>query len=258
MPRVARRVSSTGIYHVIARGINRQKIFLDDNDCHKYLITLEQIIREEGCILLGYCLMGNHLHLLICAYSGESLSLAMKRTGTSYAWWFNWKYERTGHVFQDRFRSECVEDDSYLLVVIRYIHQNPVKAGLAREPEAYKWSSCSTYFGGKDYLPGLTSTDFILSLFDTEKSVAIEHFRKFMGEDSDDRCLEDCSAEQLKDSEAREKIVELLGNRSIGELQKMGRVERNSFLHRAKEIQGCSIRQIARITEIGYNIIYRA
>ncbi len=236
MPRVARRISSTGIYHVIARGINRQKIFLDDNDCHKYLTTLDQKIREEGCVLLGYCLMGNHLHLLINAHSSESLSLVMKRIGTSYAWWFNWKYERTGHVFQDRFRSECVEDDSYLLVVIRYIHQNPVKAGLVRKPESYKWSSCSPYYGGKDYLPGLTSTDFILSLFATEKSEAIRYFRKFMEEDSDDQCLEDRSEDRLSDSAVQEEVIKLLDNRSIDELRKMGRMERNTFLRRAKQI----------------------
>ena len=258
MPRIARQISATGIYHVIARGVNRQKIFLDDNDCHRYLITLEQIIREEGCVLLGYCLMVNHLHLLISACSGEILSRVMKRLGISYAWWFNWKYERSGHVFQGRFRSECVEDDSYLLTVIRYIHKNPVKAGVVRKAEHYKWSSCPVYYGGKDYLPGLTGTELVLSLFDKKKGDAIKHFKKFMEEESDDQCLEGYPAEPLKDNEVREELIKLLGKRSIGELRKMNRVEMNSFLRRAKQIKGCSLRQLVRITGIGYNIVHRA
>ncbi|NMD42133.1 MAG: transposase [Firmicutes bacterium] len=258
MPRTARKVSSTGIYHVIARGINRQKIFLDDNDCHRYLIALEQIIREEGSVLLGYCLMVTHLHLLINACSVEILSRMMKRLGISYASWFNWKYERNGHLFQGRFRSECVEDDSYLLTAIRYIHKNPVKAGLVRRAEQYRWSSCRTYYGGKDYLPGLIDTELVLSLFDKKRSDAIERFRKFMKEDSDDLCLKGYPTKRLKDNEVREELIKLLGNRSIGELQKLNRVEMNSILNRAKQIKGCSLRQLVRITGIGYNIVYRA
>lgn len=260
MPRFARRVSSTGIYHVVVRGVNRQKIFLDEEDCHQYLLTLLKIFKEEGAVLLGYCLMGNHLHLLIYVHSVNILSLVMKRIGTGYAWWFNKKYKRTGHLFQGRFKSEPVEDDRYLLVVIRYIHLNPVKAGLVRKPEAYRWSSCATYYGKRDYLTGLTGTDPILSLFDAGKSEAIQDFRRFMGEDSStDRCLgDDQPAVRPNDSELQREIVKLLGNRPVGELQKMGRKERNLFLRRVKKIEGCTLRQIARVTGLGYNIIYRA
>jgi putative transposase len=83
--------------------------------------------------------MSNHVHLLV-RENDDTISRIMSRIGTSYAKWYNQKY-RSGHVFQGRYGSECVEDDKYLLTVVRYIHSNPVKAGLVRELEAYSWSS---------------------------------------------------------------------------------------------------------------------
>lgn len=134
MPRQARMKSKTGIYHVIVRGISQQNIFHDEEDFMKYLEMLERVKKKSGFKLYGYCLMGNHVHLLIHE-SQDELSVVMKGLGISYAWWYNWKYKRTGHVFQDRYKSECVEDDTYLLTVIRYIHQNPVKAGMVTKPD---------------------------------------------------------------------------------------------------------------------------
>ena len=93
---------------------------------------------QVPAILYQYCLMDNHVHLLLKTGS-ESLSHLMKRIGVRYAAYFKWKYHRTGHLFQDRFRSEPVEDDSYLLAVYRYIVLNPVKAGLCEKPGAYPW-----------------------------------------------------------------------------------------------------------------------
>jgi putative transposase len=79
----------------------------------------------------------------------------MSRIGTSYAWWYNQKYDRSGHVFQGRFRSECVEDDAYLLTVVRYIHNNPVKAKIVYRAEDYHWSSIHAYYCGSDKPDGL-------------------------------------------------------------------------------------------------------
>jgi len=83
--------------------------------------------------------MANHVHLLV-KESNTDISILMKRFGVSYGYWYNWKYERRGHLFQDRFKSECIEDDAYLLTVIRYIHNNPVKAAIVHKPEQYRWS----------------------------------------------------------------------------------------------------------------------
>ena len=129
LARTERVRSSTGIYHVIQRGINRQVIFHEDEDFLRYLSTLERAKRECGCELYGYCLMSNHIHLLIREHSDIfTISNLIKKIASSYVHWYNRKYQRTGHLFEERFKSEVVEDDQYLLTVIRYIHQNPTKS----------------------------------------------------------------------------------------------------------------------------------
>ena len=141
------------------RGINRQDIFYDQGDYQRFLGTLGRV-RTDKFEVYGYCLMSNHVHLLIREKS-EEIPQIMKRIGTSYVWWYNRKYQRTGHVFQGRYGSECVEDDEYLLTVIRYIHQNPVKAGMISEPEDYRWSSIQAYYSEHEDPTGLTDTSFM-------------------------------------------------------------------------------------------------
>ncbi len=146
MPRVARRKSSTGIYHVILRGINHQTIFEDDEDYLRLLHTLEKYREKSGFTLYAYCLMGNHIHLLM-KEAAEDLGVIFKRIGASYVYQYNRKYRRRGPLFQGRFRSEVVEDDRYFLTVVRYIHQNPLRAGMVKEIANYPWSSYWEYVG---------------------------------------------------------------------------------------------------------------
>lgn len=144
MPRSARKLSNSGIYHVMLRGINHQQIFEDEEDNMIFIKTLKECKEKCGYKILAYCLMGNHVHLLIRNEDME-LGQIFKHIGVRYVHWYNTKYERTGHLFQDRFKSEPVEDDAYLITVIRYIHQNPVKAGICRNPEEYPYSSIHEY-----------------------------------------------------------------------------------------------------------------
>ena len=144
MPRQARRKSESGIYHIMLRGINRQVIFEDEEDNLKFLETLKNYKAVSGYKLFAYCLMSNHIHLLL-RVEKEYLDLIIKRIAGSYVYWYNWKYKRNGHLFQDRFKSEPVEDDAYFLTVIRYIHQNPIKAGLSKTIDDYKFSSYNEY-----------------------------------------------------------------------------------------------------------------
>lgn len=257
MPRNARQLSKTGIYHIIVRGINRQTIFFEDDDYQRYVETIGRFVADGDAILLGYCLMSNHVHLLI-QENNTAISKIMKKIGTSYAYWYNWKYERSGHVFQDRFKSENVEDDSYLLTVIRYIHRNPVKAGIVTNAEEYTWSSCRVYYGYKEYPPGLTQTSLILGMFAETTRQAIEGFRHYINEINEDKCLEDNSAKYLPDSEAIKVMIKLNNNESISKLSNMPKVERDQLLQRFKENEGLSLRQIARITGLGYQTVNRA
>ena len=144
MPRKVRRTCESGIYHVMLRGINRQRIFEDERDYRQFLSTLAKYRTVCGYTLLGYCLMPNHVHLLI-REGDEPLPTVFRRIGASYVYWYNGKYGRVGHLFQDRYKSEAVEDEAYLLTVARYIHQNPVKAGLCETPGKYLYSSYMDY-----------------------------------------------------------------------------------------------------------------
>ncbi len=138
------------------RGINRQQIFEDDEDYKKMLQTIADYKDKCSYQIYAYCLMPNHIHLLI-KEGKEDLGVAFKRIGASYVYWYNMKYERYGHLFQDRYKSEKVEDDKYLLTVLRYIHQNPIKAGIVEEAIKYKWSSYIEYISQKGIL---TDIDF--------------------------------------------------------------------------------------------------
>ena len=257
MPRTAREKSETGIYHVIVRGINRQDIFHDDEDRKRYLDTLKRITMENAAEILGYCIMSNHIHLII--KEGEAgISLLMKRLGASYAYWYNLKYQRTGHVFQDRFKSENVEDDSYLLTVMRYIHLNPVKAGIVNKPEEYIWSSCRAYYGYPEYPLDLTHVSLVLGLFAGQNEQAIKSMRMFEAEYNEDRCLEDTKKKRLNEDTAFNLITEKLNGCSISSLQQMPQTERRKAIKQLKNIKGLSIRQIVRITGLTYYEVYNA
>lgn len=144
MARSLRKKSSTGIYHVMLRGINGQPIFDEEEDRYRLLSTFYRYKRVSGFQLFAYCFMENHIHLLI-QENEETISQVVKRVSASYVYWYNRKYERSGYLFQGRFLSEVVENDSYFLTVLRYIHQNPVKAGLQKRVEDYQWTSYHCY-----------------------------------------------------------------------------------------------------------------
>ncbi|MGC4153034.1 MAG: transposase [Propionicimonas sp.] len=157
MPRRARQLSESGIYHVMLRGINRQAIFLDDEDHLRFLRHLSTTRERSGCHILAYCLMKNHVHLVLRTLD-EPVGQVVKRLAVRYAWWHNTKYGRIGHVFQDRFRSRPVEDDEYFITLLRYVWNNPVKAGIVGRPDQYRWSSLSRN--------ALVDQDVLLSLID--------------------------------------------------------------------------------------------
>jgi REP element-mobilizing transposase RayT len=140
MPRRARQLAESGIYHVMLRGVNRDALFLETGDYERFLQTLRVATEASGCHVLAYCLMTNHVHLVLRT-TQEPISAVIKRLGVSYSGWFNRKYGRVGHLFQDRFRSQAVEDDSYFVTLLRYVWNNPVEAGLVDRPEKYPWSS---------------------------------------------------------------------------------------------------------------------
>ena len=165
------------------RGNERKPVFLDEEDKNKFVKIMLQKRETTTSKLYAYCVMDNHVHMAIHEIeSGQPLDVLMKRIGISYAVYFNKKYKRVGHVFQDRFRSEVIEEEDYLLSVIRYIHQNPVKAGLPAGKE-YAWSSYSWYMGHSRQGPLLPEMESILDMLSLERISAIKQFRSFHAEE---------------------------------------------------------------------------
>ena len=140
MSRQARQLSESGIYHVMLRGVNREIIFLEDADRQRFLLALGAARDASGCKVLAYCLMENHVHLVLRS-GAEPIGSTVRRLGVRYVGWFNRKYDRVGHLFQDRFKSVPVDDDAHLITLLRYVWNNPVEAGLVDEPDEYPWSS---------------------------------------------------------------------------------------------------------------------
>lgn len=186
IPRQQRILSETGTYHVMMRGNERKNLFQGEEDKQWFLENLFDKKKETGFSVYAYCLMDNHVHLLI-KESQEGLATTMKRVNTSYAFYFNQKYNRVGHLFQDRFKSEPVEDEQYLMAVARYIHNNPVKAGMVDRLEQYRWSSYRSYLAPDKPESRNVDTAFILSFLSLNQEEAVHEFIRFsMETDSND------------------------------------------------------------------------
>ncbi len=145
MPRPLRIWFPGAIYHVIARGNNRQPIFFQPRDYLRYLHLLEEARMRYECEVWAYALMENHVHLMLRTGQNHPISKLVQWLHTSYTVCFNKRYERVGHLFQGRFKSQLVEVDTYCLELSRYIHLNPVRAHLVMAPEQYRWSSYRVY-----------------------------------------------------------------------------------------------------------------
>lgn len=257
MVRQARVRGENGVYHVMLRGVNRQDIFFDDGDYQRFLDILAQKKSEQQYEVYGYCLMSNHVHILLHEKT-DTISRIMSRVGTSYAWWHNQKYERSGHVFQGRYRSECVENNAYLLTVVRYIHNNPVKARIVRAAEDYRWSSSRVYYGYADHRPELTESTFILGIMHDERTKAIKRFRSFMQQENEDQCLDDRIKTRKTDGQVKDEIEAMMNGESIGKIITLEKVKRQEILKQIKRIEGVTQRQIARVTGISQNIVFKA
>lgn len=248
MPRKAREKSKSGIYHIMLRGNNRQTIFEDDEDRKIFLSHLEKCLNETGAIIYAWCLMNNHIHLMIQLVE-QDISLIMRKLGAKYVYWYNRKYDRVGNLFQDRFKSEQIEDEKYFLTVLRYIHQNPVKAGLCSNISDYRYSSYPEYI--KPQRRQLTDTSLALGM------MKIADLEKYHQERYDDKCLDIRNIKRINDNDAKEIILMLSGCNLVTQLKSMERETRNEIVCQLKE-QGLTIRQIERLTGINRGIIQRA
>ena len=245
MPRQARKKSESGIYHIMFRGINRQSIFGDEEDRERLFNTLINYKQQCGYQVYAYCFMDNHIHILL-KEGKEELPLVWKRIAGSYVYWYNLKYHRCGHLFQDRFKSEPVETDAYFLTVLRYIHQNPVKAGLCKAAEQYPYSSMREYLD----CPILADTDFALSMIAKEQLIAYHR------EENEDQCLDVSESPRLSDEDAKV-LLSQITQCDVVAFQHLDRETKTAYLQKLHQT-GVSIRQLSRLTGISKKVIERS
>lgn len=166
------------VYHITARGNRRAQIFADDRDREEFLKILSEVNRRFDTRCHAYCLMDNHYHLLL-ETPQANLSTAMRQLDGVYTQKYNWLHQKTGHVFQGRYKAIVVERDAYLLEVARYVVLNPVRAGLVCGPDKWLWSSYAATAGAERADASLT-TDWLLGQFDKSAAVAKIKYKDFV------------------------------------------------------------------------------
>ena len=231
MPRHSREQSATGIYHVMLRGVNRQSIFEDDGDCIMFISLLRNLVQrfdDKGrplpalCTIYAYCLMDNHIHLLVKEQT-ESISTVIKRIAVSYAYYFNRKYSRNGHLFQDRFKSEPVNDMAYFMTLMRYIHQNPVKAEMVGNIDNYRWSSWHEYASANISLSPICTVQSVFKRINQRELIELVSSPLEMFEDPLEKEDEKTVLHHVCDSEARDLLTKLCSDSNICVIQTFNR-----------------------------------
>lgn len=250
MPRTIRIECASNIYHVFNRGVGHQFIFEDDDDRIELLNRVVRLSSSLHVTVLAWVLMNNHVHFLLHA-SMASISVFMQRLQSAYASYFNERHHHLGHLFQGRFGSQGIESNEQLLAVMRYIHRNPVEAGLSKTLD-YAWSSYGEYLGQ----PRLCKVSFIFNMFDN--SVEFEKFHTAVanGHVASPGRREFCSVKP-NDKEALQIAEQEFGANWKDLILSQDKEFRNASLRKLKA-HGLSIRQIERMTGIGRGIIQRS
>lgn len=242
MPRRPREISESGFYHVIQRGNAHCLIFESDDDRKRMLMLLRRLSVECGFKVVCWCLMDDHVHLIIDALESD-FSAAMRDLFRRYAVYFNQEHERDGRLFQGRFQSKPIMDDAQLMATIHYIHQNPAAAGICTA-EKYRWSSLQECLG-KHYL---IDSSFVLELFD-----GIDGLLAYQ-DDPEHVVLPYSGNRGMTDQDAVDLACDLLGDDALRKLQSCGRAERDRSI-RALAHCGVPMSQIARLASVGIGTV---
>lgn len=242
MSRLSRNYSESGVYHILFRGVNQQNIFEEKQDYIKLLETIENVKKDMHFELYAYCFMSNHAHLVIKEAKNKDISLIMKRILTKYARWYNIKYKRSGALIANRYKSVPVEVDEYFLHLIRYVHQNPLKAGIVENIKDYPYSSYNEYLSGCI----LTNTEFVLGMLNLPEFVEFHSMMENMNFIVSDR-------KKKTDEALVFKINNTFNIQNPKDIAKLDKMKRNEIIKVLK--QEFPARQIQRITNVSRGVI---
>lgn len=252
MPRTARIKSDTGIYHIILRSVNQQIIFEEEPDYLKFLYILSDCKEKYGFDIYAYCLMSNHIHLLLHDHNSRLCSF-FQSLESRFARWYNQKYQRFGHLFQERYFSAPVVDERYFFNVLCYIHANPLNNNICRYITEYRWSSARAYWGASD---PLVDTSYACNL-----AGAKENVQKLLSvDDSFESNLQlgqhMSQPQYYSDDVALEKFKKISKCNSPAEVQNMSKAKRNELI-RLLAKEHLSYNHVARFCGITKTTVYR-
>lgn len=243
MPAIPRPISDRRYYHLMAKGISSLPIFENRTDYVHFLNNLKQYSTDHHITVNAYCLMNNHIHLLICDPK-QNKSAFMKRLLGNYALWFNKKYDRSGHLFQSRYACTPIESDDLLCTVFRYILNNPREAGICPAAD-YLWSSYDRYGNPNSFVDTKVLVELLGSFDEYAAYICAKN------EDMEE------SPFNRDDTWAKGIIQETLGIESGADLQNLDWEARNKAIRKLRKA-GLTVRQIARLTGISKGSIQRA
>lgn len=249
MSRQARVLSETGMYHIVFCGMGKQNIFKEAEDCEKLKEILEKVKYETGFSLYAYCFLPSRVHLFLKEQSFGTVSGIMAKILSRYAVWFNRKYDRSGALFADRYKSEPVEDEEYLIPLVRYIHQTSAKSKVS----GYVYSSYDEYLNGEETL---TDTEFILEMINANRERAIEEFKE-MSKVTEKEDFEISDSRRKTDGQIRRIIRSRLGGIEPEEIKSLGKAYRDDAIKRLITEAGISKSALERATGISRNTIIR-
>lgn len=244
MSRLKREISISKVYHVIIRGINKQDIFIDKQDYLKFIKEVERTKEKYKYEIYAYSFMNDHVHFVIYD-KNDNISIVIQSLNVSYSSYFNKKYERTGHLFENRFKSKAIENEGYLKNVVRYIHKNPGNAGLKR----YEWTSYNEYL----YKEKLINKDIVIKIFGEDKDSSINNFKYFHKNYSkyQDYDKEYELLTRISDEEAIEIIKNIIKEENPLKIQQYDKIKKEKVVMKILKIEGITKEQMSRI--IGIN-----
>ncbi len=255
MPRHKRDAATSGIYHVYTRGIDHHRLFSDEHDNLRFLQTLDTVPVDDFTVL-AFCLMGNHVHLLVKVPRGEVglkiLQNAMKSIAARYAFHYNKRYQRSGALFQGRYASKVVEDSHYLLRVACYIHANPVKAGISSSMAAYPYSSYNDYFSHRKPLCRI-DTSYIQTVSSLQKLLAYHNEEEYRLKDL---ITAETTSPTMLDDEACGIVCRIVGCAYAHDIERMPIPMRDAAIKMLRNA-GISPHQLNRVTGVSRTEIKR-
>ena len=255
MTRQRRKISNSKVYHVIVKGIDDQDIFYDNQDRRYFLKQILNLKKEINYDVYSYCLMTNHIHMVIKS-EAKVLSKIMQSLMIRYVYYFNSRYERSGTLVQNRFKSKCVENQKYFLEVCRYIHRNPEKAGMAKT-QNYKWSSYQEYLGEEKII----NKKVLLHYFNNDISEFVKYKTNLTVEDIEN--LYDYAEYEIRNRLLDEEVIQIIMKKfEIFEVKDVviffknkNRKELEKALQVIKNIKGTNKSQVARILRINRKFV---